>query len=85
MIRLDDKPLSREQGASDTLWRDVNGEQRSYVMVQHPRMYSLVDTHEFGEHVLELICPEGLAAFAFTFTSCVDSSRSAVPAVTAQS
>ena len=43
-------------------------------------MYALVDNREFGEHQLELTCGGGLAAFAFTFTSCVDPSRSDVPA-----
>jgi hypothetical protein len=42
-------------------------------------MYALVDNPDFGAHTLELICPTGLAAFAFTFTSCVD------PALTATS
>jgi hypothetical protein len=45
-------------------------------------MYSLVDNHDFGDHLLELICPAGVAAFAFTFTSCVD--PTAVPAAMVQ-
>jgi hypothetical protein len=48
----------------------------SYLVVDTPRMYSLVDNHDFATHILELNCSEGLAAFAFTFTSCVDPSRS---------
>lgn len=53
----------------------------SYVVVQHARMYSLVDNHDFGGHVLELSCPAGVAAFAFTFTSCVDPSGAPASAV----
>jgi hypothetical protein len=41
-------------------------------------MYFLVDNHEFGEHELELRCSAGVAAFAFTFTSCVDPVASAL-------
>jgi hypothetical protein len=41
-------------------------------------MYFLVDNHEFGEHELELRCSTGVAAFAFTFTSCVDPVASAL-------
>jgi hypothetical protein len=49
------------------------------------RMYRLVDDHDFGAHALELRCNEpGLAAFAFTFTSCVDTERSAVTQEAAQ-
>ena len=43
-------------------------------------MYSLVDNHDFGEHELELRCAEGLAAFAFTFTGCLDPVASALQA-----
>jgi hypothetical protein len=39
-----------------------------------------VDNHEFGEHELELLCAPGIAAFAFTFTSCVDPVASALQA-----
>jgi thiol-disulfide isomerase/thioredoxin len=78
IIRQDGKALSPQQGTVDVRFRDVSGRQESYLLVQQPRMYFLVDNREFGEHTLELICPEGLAAFAFTFTSCVDPSRSAV-------
>jgi hypothetical protein len=43
-------------------------------------MYFLVDNHEFGLHELELRCSTGVAAFAFTFTSCVDPVASALQA-----
>ena len=75
IVTQDGKPLSRTQAASDTLFRSNRGKDESYIKVEHPRMYSVVDNQEFGEHVLELICPAGLAAFAFTFTSCVDPER----------
>lgn len=78
VILQDGKPLSRASAAKDVTFRSNNGQEESYVTVQHPRMYALIDNHDFGEHVLELRCPAGLAAFAFTFTSCVDPVRSAL-------
>lgn len=77
-IRQDGKPLTQQQAGADTRFRLINGAEQSYVSVQQPRMYSLVNNHEFGQHELEIICGGGLAAFAFTFTSCVDRSRTAV-------
>jgi thiol-disulfide isomerase/thioredoxin len=71
VVRQDGKPLARKQATADTQFRTMGGQQESLVVVQQPRMFALVDNHEFGEHTLELICPSGLAAFAFTFTSCV--------------
>jgi thiol-disulfide isomerase/thioredoxin len=79
-ILVDGKPLTRDQKASDTRFRMVNGSEESYVSVQQARMYFLVNHHAFGAHSLELRCPAGVAAFAFTFTSCVDSSQAAAPA-----
>lgn len=76
-IRIDDKPISNVHATADTTFRQVNGEEQSFILVREPRMYSLVDHRDFGEHRMELICPSGLAIFAFTFTSCVDPESSA--------
>jgi hypothetical protein len=81
VILQDGKPLDRSQKAADTRYRTSNGVEESYVSVQQARMYSLVDNRDFGQHVLELRCPTGLAAFAFTFISCVDPARVAAAAV----
>lgn len=81
VVRQDGKPLSRSQKTGDTRFRTVGGEEQSYIAVQQPRMYSLADNHDFGMHVVELSCPEGVAAFAFTFTSCVDPTRTAPTAL----
>ena len=77
-IRQDGKPLTSQQAGADTRFRMIGGAEQSYVLVQQPRMYSLVNNREFGKHELEILCSGGLAAFAFTFTSCVDRSRTAV-------
>jgi thiol-disulfide isomerase/thioredoxin len=68
-IRQDDKPLSASIATPDISFRDG----RSFIRVVRPRMYSLVDNHDFAAHTLQLITHEPeLALFAFTFTSCVD-------------
>ncbi len=84
VILQDGKPLERSQKASDTRFRSVDGNEQSYVSVQQARMYSLLKNTDFGKHVLELQCPAGLAAFAFTFTSCVDPAGVAVAAAESQ-
>ncbi len=74
VILQDGKPLTRNQATKDTRFRSSNcssGEE-SYISVDRARMYFLVDNQEFGKHQLELRCSAGVAAFAFTFTSCVD-------------
>jgi len=76
-IRQDGKPLTREQATADTQFR---GEE-SYLLVERARMYFLADNRDFQTHLLELTSLQpGLAAFAFTFTSCVDPQASPVPA-----
>ena len=81
VILQDGKPLTQKQATRDIRFRTrPNGEQESYLMVDSARMYFLVDNHEFGLHELELRCSPGVAAFAFTFTSCVDPVASALQA-----
>jgi thiol-disulfide isomerase/thioredoxin len=72
IIEQDGSPLSPRQATTDTRFRQSAGSEQSYVPVTNPRMYALVDNPDFGTHTLELICPAGLAAFAFTFTTCID-------------
>ena len=82
VILQDGKPLTRKQATRDTRFRPVANsiQEESYVVVDSARMYFLVDNHEFGPHELELRCSLGVAAFAFTFTSCVDPVASALQA-----
>ncbi len=87
-ILQDGRPLALSQEASqatsqgtrDTRFRASGGAQESYIVVDSARMYALVDNREFGEHELELVCDPGVAAFAFTFTACVDPVASALQA-----
>jgi hypothetical protein len=86
VILQDGKPLTRTQATRDTRFRhspkeaSSKQEEESYVLVDSARMYFLVNNHDFGEHKLELQCSTGVAAFAFTFTSCVDPVASALQA-----
>jgi thiol-disulfide isomerase/thioredoxin len=83
VILQDGKPLSRQQATRDTRFRPgPTGAEESYVVIDSARMYFLVDNHEFSTHTLELRCAPGVAAFAFTFTSCVDPVASALQAST---
>lgn len=83
-VRLlqDGKPLTHNQSTQDTRFRAVGATEESYLVVDSARMYFLVNNHDFGEHELELICFPGVAAFAFTFTGCVDPVASALQATT---
>jgi thiol-disulfide isomerase/thioredoxin len=87
VILQDGAPLTRAQATRDTQFRasshsaaNPGAQQESYLVVDSARMYFLVDDHDFGEHELELRCAPGVAAFAFTFSSCVDPVASALPA-----
>lgn len=73
ILRQDGRPLTAAQATADVRFSKSGGSEESYVVVDRARMYALVDNHQFGNHTLELLCPQaGLAAFAFTFTSCVE-------------
>lgn len=80
VILQDGKPLSRTQATRDTKSRSsaTGVPEESFVLVDSARMYFLVDNHDFSQHTLELRCSVGVAAFAFTFTSCVDPVASAL-------
>lgn len=83
LILQDGKPLARKQATKDTRFRANKGRgEESYIVADSARMYFLVDNHKFGAHELELQCSPGLAAFALTFTSCVDPVASALQSST---
>lgn len=72
-IKQDGQGLREANRTKDTRYRD----EQSYIVVDGARMYSLVDNHDFEAHTLELTFAPGAAAYAFTFTSCVDPSQAA--------
>jgi thiol-disulfide isomerase/thioredoxin len=83
-VRLlqDGKPLTPAQSGKDVRFRNAAGKTESYVVVDSPRMYFLLRNPDFGEYELALDCSPGVAAFAFTFTGCVDPVASALQAGT---
>jgi thiol-disulfide isomerase/thioredoxin len=80
VILLDGLPLNSRQATVDVRFRTRDELEESYIPVEQARMYALVDNQEFGTHTLELNCPAGLSAFAFTFTSCINPAASPVVA-----
>ncbi len=79
VVLQDGKPLTRQQATRDVRFRPgANGSEESYIVVDSARMYFVLDNDDYGEHELELRCSTGVAAFAFTFTSCVDPVASAL-------
>lgn len=64
----DNRPLPSNQASQEI---EFTGN-RSLIQVERPRMYALTESPDFTSHTLELRCPHGLRAYAFTFSSCVD-------------
>ena len=66
-LTIDGAPLKTEQAGDDVMYDE---EGHSYVFVDEPRMYRLVDMPVFGGHELRLSSnSRGMALFAFTFGS----------------
>ena len=65
----DGRPVPKQDAGADVR-TDAAG--RTYVWVDSPRMYRLVQNHAFGRHVLELAsdAPD-FELYSFTFSSCV--------------
>ncbi len=83
LILQDGKPLPPALATTDTRFRNPPSGPESYVTVDSARMYALLMNPDFAEHELELLCAPGVAAFAFTFTACVDPVASALRAAEA--
>lgn len=70
LLRQDGKPLDKSSATPETQFRE-NGS--SYITVDRARMYTLVENHSFEAHTIELLPHgEGVAMYAFTFTTCVE-------------
>ncbi len=77
-IRQDGRYLSQLHAGDDVLFTETGV---SYVLVDQPRMYQLVENPVYERHELELTFRAmGMALFAFTFTGCVAASTSAADA-----
>lgn len=67
-VQQDGRPLAAEDAGEDV----VAGAATSIVTVDAPRMYRLVANRDIDRHELTLsTTSDGLALYAFTFTSCV--------------
>jgi thiol-disulfide isomerase/thioredoxin len=68
-VRQDGRYLRPDNAGADIEYDDGG---LSYVRVDRPRMYELVRNPDFEPHEVEMIChANGLATYAFTFTTCV--------------
>ncbi len=65
LVTLDDAPLTESNKGADVVF-DEDGQ--SYVNVDEPRMYAVIEADEYGSHDLKLSSNAlGLAIFAYTF------------------
>ena len=67
-ILQENRPVPAAQASKEIQF----SQSRSLIHVEKPRMYALSDGHDFSSSTLELRCPRGLRAYAFTFSTCVD-------------
>jgi hypothetical protein len=64
-IELDDRPVTPNEAGLDVVF-DEDG--RSYITVDGPRLYAIIEIPEFGEHIVKLSSnSDDFAIFAFTF------------------
>ena len=79
-VRQDGRYLMPNVAGADVTFKE-NG--ASVVRVTRPRLYQLVNNPTYRRHELELkFRAEGLALYAFTFTTCVAPNKSAGPSGT---
>jgi len=72
-VLLDGNPISPEDAGEDVRFEDS----RSFVEVDTPRMFRLVNSPDIAQHELTLAAETpGLALYAYTFVSCVVPNRS---------
>ena len=65
LVTLDGAPLTESNKGADVMF-DENGQ--SYISVDEPRMYAVVEADEYGSHDLILSSnADGLSIFAYTF------------------
>ncbi len=65
LVTLDDKPLTEDNRGEDVVIEDDG---RSFLVVDQPRLYAVVEAPEYGEYSLKLSSNStDFAMFAFTF------------------
>ncbi len=69
-VEIDGRPLTAEEAGEDIRFDD---QQRSFIRVNEPRHYALVELPTFGQHELKLASnSDNFAIFAFTFGSYLE-------------
>ena len=69
-IALNDKTLEKKIAGRDVLY-DQDG--WSYLNITQPKMYKVIKSQDFGQHVLKLIpFSDAFQIYAFTFGGCAD-------------
>ncbi len=67
-VEQDGNPLAKADRGEDIRYDTAD---RSYVLVDQPRMYRLTKNAKFGTHELKLLAAEeGLGLYSFTFITC---------------
>ena len=68
-VKQDGRPLSQVQAGDDI---QFTGGGASFVSIEEPRLYHLIQNRTHETHEIELIFnASGLALYAFSFSSCV--------------
>jgi len=68
-VHQDSKFLAAENKGDDV---EIDGEGRSYLLVDQPKLYSVIKNREHGEHALKLSSrSNGFALYSLSFVSCV--------------
>jgi thiol-disulfide isomerase/thioredoxin len=67
-VEHDGKPVASDDKGDDIRY---DGDGKSYVLVDQPRMYNLIKNAKFAQRELKLLtADEGLGLYSFTFVSC---------------
>lgn len=71
VVTLNGQPIPQDRAGSDIEY----GEGQSFVYVEQPRLYGLVKSKKFGDHLIRLATrSDKLECYAFTFGGCTDQS-----------
>ena len=68
-VQQDNVYLTPENKGDDI---QIDGEGRSYLLVNESKLYSVINNKEYGEHTMKLSSrSNGFALYSITFVSCV--------------
>ena len=68
LVEQDGRPVSKADKGDDIQYDELG---RSYILLDKPKMYSLLKNNKFGQHILKLYPQDpGMGIYSFTFVSC---------------